>query len=68
MECDAHILKSKYLARPQVDVEVDELAVLLDEILQCVWLSEVVCFFLEVQTVRQITKKTKCVFSWNICA
>ena len=39
-----------YLAFPQIDGEVDKLAVFLDEVLYPMWLQILVCLFLEVQT------------------
>ena len=50
------------LAFPQIDGEVDELAVLLDEVLDTVWFQILVCLFLEVETDGRST--AKCVAAW----
>jgi len=39
-----------HLAFPQVDGEVDELAVFLHKVLDAMWLQILMCLFLEVQT------------------
>ena len=44
IECDSN------LAVPQVDVEIDELAVLLDQVTDLVLLKKLLCLFLHVQT------------------
>ena len=55
---------ASYLARPQIDGKVDELAVLLHKIPQRIRLQEVVGFFLQLKTKRTafLNKANKTLF------